>query len=317
MFFIGKISVVIPCFNQARYLGEALESVLRQSVPPAEVIVVNDGSTDGTAGVARRYAGVDLLNQRNQGVSAARNAGLAASRGDYLIFLDADDALLPNAIQRGLRYLTQKPGASLAAGLAEKVDMRGEPMPGGTQPERAHGADAYSSLLQGNSIWTPGAAIFRRSAFERFGDFNTDPRLRCAEDYELYLRMARQSPIIFHDSYTVRYRIHPASASQRPERLLRAVYWVLMRERRHIAGRKDLEEAWRAGRELNLGYYGEKVVRRAVRLFRGGDYWKSGVALAKAARYCPAEVGRRVFRRPPSRREDPAAVPAGSGGERP
>ena len=89
------VSVVIPCYRQAHFLPDAIESVLAQTYPHFEIIVVDDGSPDDTRAVAGRYPGVRCLRQRNRGLSAARNAGLAASIGTYVVFLDADDRLTP------------------------------------------------------------------------------------------------------------------------------------------------------------------------------------------------------------------------------
>src|ERR687890_856397 len=97
----GLVSVVIPCYNQAHFLGEAIESVLAQSYPRFEIIVVDDGSTDDTSKVAARHPGGRYVYQNNQGVSAARNSGLARSEGEYVVFLDADDRLLPEALVAG------------------------------------------------------------------------------------------------------------------------------------------------------------------------------------------------------------------------
>src|ERR687898_3616338 len=103
------VSVVIPCYNQARFLGEAIESVLAQSYPHFEVIVVDDGSTDNTSEVAASYAGVRYIRQENQGLAGARNAGIRRSRGSYLVFLDADDRLLADALEAGLASLEEHP----------------------------------------------------------------------------------------------------------------------------------------------------------------------------------------------------------------
>src|SRR5687768_343766 len=102
----GRVTVVIACYNQAHFLRDALDSALRQTQPAAEILVVDDGSTDDTAVVAARCREARCIRQHNRGVAAARNAGLAVSTGDYIIFLDADDRLLPNAIADGLASLT-------------------------------------------------------------------------------------------------------------------------------------------------------------------------------------------------------------------
>src|SRR5919199_424046 len=110
------VSVVIPCYNQAHFLGEAIESVLAQSHPHFEIVVVNDGSTDNTSEVATRYPGVRCIRQDNQGLSAARNSGLARSGGKYVVFLDADDRLLPEALEAGLECLKAHPECAFASG---------------------------------------------------------------------------------------------------------------------------------------------------------------------------------------------------------
>src|SRR3712207_3515162 len=98
------VSVIIPCYNQAHYLGETIESVLNQTHQNLEIVVVDDGSTDNTAEVASSYPQVKLLQQENQGRPAVgRNNGFRASSGEYIVFLDSDDRLVPDALEVGLR----------------------------------------------------------------------------------------------------------------------------------------------------------------------------------------------------------------------
>jgi glycosyltransferase involved in cell wall biosynthesis len=110
------VSIIIPCHNQARFLFlyDAIASVLGQTHSPVELIVVDDGSPDNTAEIARRYEAIRFLCQENRGVSTARNAGFSASTGAYVMFLDADDRLMPNAVQEHLRCFAdhRKGGAS-------------------------------------------------------------------------------------------------------------------------------------------------------------------------------------------------------------
>src|SRR5687768_14974485 len=103
------ISVVIPCYNRARFLPEAVETVLDQTYPNSEIVVVDDGSTDNTAEVVKGYPRVRYLRQHQQGPSAARNTGLRACRGQYVVFLDADDRLLPNHCEISLRAFDARP----------------------------------------------------------------------------------------------------------------------------------------------------------------------------------------------------------------
>ncbi len=99
------ISVIIPCYNHGAYLPEAFASIWQQDYPAVEIVVVDDGSTDTTREVAQHYPAVKYVYQANQGLSAARNTGLTHSTGQYLVFLDADDWLLPGALTTNARYL--------------------------------------------------------------------------------------------------------------------------------------------------------------------------------------------------------------------
>jgi len=119
------VTVVIPCYNQARFLGEAIESVLAQSYRNFEVIVVDDGSTDKTSEVAGRYEGVRLIRQENKGLAGARNSGLAKSQGEYVVFLDADDRLLPKALEVGLGCFDSHPECALVSGHTRFINADG------------------------------------------------------------------------------------------------------------------------------------------------------------------------------------------------
>ena len=115
------VTVVIPCYNQAHFLGEAIESVLSQSYRNFEVIVVDDGSTDNTSEVASRYEGVRLVRQENRGLSGARNRGMREAKGEYVVFLDADDRLLPGALEAGLRCFEAHPECAFVSGQSRLI----------------------------------------------------------------------------------------------------------------------------------------------------------------------------------------------------
>src|SRR5215212_9338337 len=122
---VGLVSVIIPCYNQAHFLGEAIESVLSQSYKNFEIIVVDDGSSDNTSEVASSYEEVRLVRQENRGLSAARNAGITHSEGEYLVFLDADDRLLPKALEAGLECFEAHPECALVAGHSKFIRADG------------------------------------------------------------------------------------------------------------------------------------------------------------------------------------------------
>jgi glycosyltransferase involved in cell wall biosynthesis len=115
------VSVIIPCYKQARYLPESIESGLAQTHRGVEVVVVDDGSPDNAAEVAARYPNVVYLRQENSGIAEARNAGFRVSRGDYLMFLDADDRLTPNAAEAHLRCFRENPAAGFVVGDIDQI----------------------------------------------------------------------------------------------------------------------------------------------------------------------------------------------------
>ena len=285
------VSVVIPCYNQAHYLRGALDSARTQTHPPADCIVVDDGSTDATRVVASSF-GADLVVQANKGVSEARNAGLAAARGEFVVFLDADDELLPDALARGVAVLAPRVDLSAVAGRCQAMDAEGRSL-----PVRHHDVDArnlYREWLSKNFVWTPGAAMFRTCDLRRMHGF--PPRLGPAADYAVYLELARRNAILVHEHDVVRYRQHDASMSRDPALMLRLTLQVLRRERREAApswgGEIERgEDAWRS-------WYGEQIVERlrqdlrARRVRRGqlGSAWT-------LLRYCPGVAARHARRK--------------------
>src|SRR4051794_13092618 len=206
-----RVSVVIPCYDQARFLRRAIESALAQTLSGVEVIVVDDGSTDDTVAVAQRFEAVTYHRQNNRGVAAARNAGLTRARGDFVIFLDADDELMPDAAEIGAGALLAAPAAAFAAGVAIPVDGDGRELPF-TRPV-VHGDDTqrYRGLLARNFMWTPGCVTFRRGIVSRAGGF--DQALSGSADYALYLALAREWPPQWHGPPGVCYPRHAGAVS--------------------------------------------------------------------------------------------------------
>jgi Glycosyl transferase family 2 len=188
------VSVVITCYDQARYLAEAIESVMAQSYPHIELVVVDDGSHDNTVEVAARYPGVRLVSQANAGLSAARNAGIRHTNGAYLIFLDADDRLLPEAVADGLAAFAQHPEAAFVVGRYRTVDADGIPLT--TSARAPLDDDPYAALLELGGAWMPGSAMYRRALFEVVGTF--EGRFDPVGAYELSLRASRDLPVNQH-----------------------------------------------------------------------------------------------------------------------
>ncbi len=167
------VSVVVPVYNVEGFLREALDSLFAQDYEPFEVVVVDDGSTDGSGTIARSYPEVRYLRQENQGPAAARNAGIAAARGELVAFADADDVQLPTRISVQAGYLIEHP--EIDATLARQVWIT--PPPG-----------AVPDVVWGDLDGIPAMTmVARRRTLAELGGF--DPRLRGPEDTDLLIRM--------------------------------------------------------------------------------------------------------------------------------
>ena len=196
---IPLVSVVIPAFNAELFIGETIDSVLAQTYPAYEVIVVDDGSSDRTRELVTERFGtrVRLVVQENQGPSAARNAGAAAARGDYLAVIDADDIWLPKKLSGQVEILKQNPDIGFLCGNMVEFDdtSRDEQdhfsKRGLTQEYFGHAVyvkDAFRKLFFKNFIST-STVLMRTSVFRDSGGF--DPSFRFSEDYLLWLRISR------------------------------------------------------------------------------------------------------------------------------
>jgi len=276
----ATVTVVIPCYNHAHFLGDAIASVRAQTRAADEIIVVDDGSTDATPTVARQAPGVRYLRQRNAGLSAARNAGLADARSAFVQFLDADDVLLPTALESGLRCALAHPECAFAAG--RHVVTRPEGSEVRPWPEFASG-DMYAELLRLNFIACTDAVLFRRDALLEAGGF--DRGLRACEDYDVFLRLARRHRVALHDDVVAEYRVRGDGMSSDPGRMYTSIMAVLGRQRAHVRGDPAREAALTAGCRLYNRYYGWPMLDAALRRLRRNRALGALRDFATVARY--------------------------------
>ena len=209
-------AIIIPAFNAAAYIAEAIESALAQSHPASQIIVVDDGSTDDTALVAEKFGdAVMLLLQANAGVSTARNYGAAQTSADWLLFLDADDRLRPDALRM---LLSRASEASLGCIYGQSVDFT-DGLPLGARFGKEHGSCAIQGAVPLGArvafwkapIATPGAAIIRRDVLERVGGWN--PRFNTTADRDLWCRIGTVAEFGFVHEVVVERRIHDSNMS--------------------------------------------------------------------------------------------------------
>lgn len=252
------VSIIIPYYEQPAFIAEAVKSAKVQTHPNVEIIVVDDGSPIPLTSHLTETRGIKLLRIENQGVSAARNVGFQYSAGQYLVFLDSDDVLFPDAIEANLQALSAHPEAGLSFGAIQRIDETGRQL-GQSHVCRLRD-DYFCMFLEGNPIGCPGAAMIRRDTFVAAGLF--DESLRVCEDYDLYLKIARHTPLTRNTSCVVAYRQHKNSISQSKEAMLFGTMAVLDKmenlltepERKKLRyGRRRWRHLFR--RKSTLGYF--------------------------------------------------------------
>lgn len=213
----ARVAVVTAAYNAASHIGATLRSVQAQTLSDFEMLVIDDGSTDGTADIIRAVSDrrIRLISIPNGGVSAARNRGLAACTACLVVFLDADDLLPPDALHRMVETLDLHPNHVACFGHHIKIGEDGEPL-GGAAPsslKRLPSDDTLCHLLRKNFIVNGGALCIRMDAAREVGGF--DPTLRFDEDREFWCRLATRSDFVLMDEVVLRYRIRSAGANTR------------------------------------------------------------------------------------------------------
>jgi glycosyltransferase involved in cell wall biosynthesis/peptidoglycan/xylan/chitin deacetylase (PgdA/CDA1 family) len=279
------VSIVITCFNQAHFLHEAIESCLAQTYPHFEILVVDDGSDDNTAACVERYPGIRYVRQDNRGLAAARNTGLAGSRGEFLVFLDADDRLLPTALEDGLRQFAAHPECAFVAGRHRMIGFDGRVLWDHTVGPDDD--DLYRALLRRNFIAMHAAVMYQRLVFGAVGGF--DPRPRSAEDYDLYLRVARRFPVWWHPAIVAEYRRHGDNMTRNSGLVLKSALLSLRTQRRQGLDRRAVK-AYRAGTTFFRRYYGAELVKHVADAAAIHDWTATVSGLLTLLRYSPRQL---------------------------
>lgn len=228
---IPLVSVVIPAYNHAGLILETLNSVLNQTFPDYEVIVINDGSPDETGEIlASRVASgkIRYIEQVNSGQASARNRGLAAAKGEYVAFLDDDDLWPHDKLEWQVSLLQELPNLLAVAGTAVSFDGNGNIQNAGwCEP-----VITPARLFCGNPIWSPGQVLIRRSVLLTLGGFDT--KIWGADDYDLWFRLSNRGLFAMRNISALSYRLHARNASRQMARLLLACQAVFAKNIRLV-----------------------------------------------------------------------------------
>jgi glycosyltransferase involved in cell wall biosynthesis len=256
------VSVIISFYKHEAYVAEAVESVRRNGYAPIEIIIVDDGSPVSAASVLGPNDDVLIIRTENGGAAAARNRGFRSSSGEFLLFLDSDDRLIPGAIASHMVTLAGHPEAALSFGAAATIDAGGNRIlpPSLCRPRK----DYFLKLLEGNPIASPGAAVMRREAFMEAGFF--DEQFKNVEDYRLYLKIARRHPFVLINRHVLDRRLHGSNKSGNKERMLAATLLALDRiEAEDEFSKYELKRLARGRRRWTHDYRPENTLAYRIR----------------------------------------------------
>lgn len=249
------VTVIITSFNHGRYIRDAIQSVLEQDYPAIQLVVVDDGSTDNTRELVEKYPGVEYYYQSNQGLAAARNTGITLAKGDYLVFLDADDWLLPDAVSVNMAILEKHPQLAFVAGAHQfffSKEQQYQPV------QKQIEGDYYCRLLEGNFIGMHAAVMYRRWVFD---EFRFDSRLVTCEDFDLYLRVVRKYPMLYHQQILAVYRIHQANMSGNARAMLQGAFQAYKRQKPALRTAEE-RASLSKGKAFFTQYYMEQLERQ-------------------------------------------------------
>ena len=277
-----NISAIIPTYNNAAFIKDAVLSIQNQTVPPAEIIIVDDGSTDNTQYIVQQLDGnIQYIRQQNRGPSAARNAGIKAAKGDWIAFLDADDQWTTDKLEKQIKALQHSPELKLLAGDMSEIDidnqileasvlnkhhflekfkaLDGKPLP-----------DAFIELLRKNFIPT-GTVLIKKDILLEAGLFNDN--IRYGEDLELWAKVASQHPVTCLPDVLMLRRQHGSNSTQSAEPLLIDLIKVMeslksYTSKQHIQSYNPDQCITEALNNLGYWYFNNRQFSQAQTIFR-------------------------------------------------
>lgn len=301
---VPLVSVVIPSFNALRFLPQTIASVMEQTFQDFELLLIDDGSSDGTADWVAQFnqstegRKIQFFQQQRGGVSAARNLGIQKAKGEYIAFLDADDLWVPAKLAQQVAYLNQHPRVGLVHGAIALMDEAGN-LTGRILSSRPE-ASSLPCLLTQNAVACQ-TVLVRRSCFELAGCF--DPQADTVEDWDLWMRVARFYPIVALPEVLAHYRQVESSLSRSHERMALVYHYVI--DKNYVFCRDELTRLGLPDRKLKAKSYASayqclawkalqcKVpdVKQAYAYFRRalhyrpdlvltGEYWRLLAAMA-------------------------------------
>jgi glycosyltransferase involved in cell wall biosynthesis len=278
-----RVSIIVPSYNTGRYLPVAINSVIAQTFPDWELIVIDDGSTDNTRAVAQSYAptlGEKLryLYQSNRGLPAARNAAIREARGEFIAILDADDLWLPTRLERGVAVMDSRPDVGLVHSRTARVDQHGTIVGYKVFPPKCQSGKIAAYLLTRRASISCPTVLFRKQCLDLVGPF--DETMRATEDRDLWFRIAERYEVAYINEILAHSRITPGSMTSDPDRMLKWQLFFIQKQYQRGAC------TWFAVREALGQIYREQ----GDFLFSGGHTRKSISPYFRSVLYNPLRL---------------------------
>jgi glycosyltransferase involved in cell wall biosynthesis len=233
--------------------------------------------------VARGYEKVECIVQENRGLAEARNAGMRASKGEYLVFLDADDRLLATAFEAGVRSLEGRPDCAFAYGHVRLIGEDGLLL--AVPEQEVIENDHYAKLLRHNPIWSLGAVMYRRDKFMSAGGFN--PSINASADYDMNIRLASMFEVHCHGEVILEYRKHAENMTRNFNTMLKSAVTARRIHRKVVKGNKRYESALKEGTRSVQKHYGEKLAKAIGDQLRNGETKQALSGMVTLLRFYP------------------------------
>lgn len=285
------VSVLMAVYNSERYLGQAVESILNQTLRELELIVLDDGSTDRSLAILQDYAAQDsrirLHHQRNCGIPQTRNRLLALAAAELIAVMDSDDVALPQRLARQVMFLQQQPQVVCLGSAFELIDAQNRRIT--TLPVPLADAEIQRQILAGHAAIFQPCAMMRRTAVRQVGGYN--PAMTQAEDLDLWLRLGEVGELANLPEALVQYRLHADSVSERDCALQRQKALSACQQawsRRGVSGQFEAAAVWRPGRDRASRH--QFALQYGWWAFNSGERQTALAYAIKAIRLCPSQI---------------------------
>ncbi|ADN78359.1 glycosyltransferase family 2 protein [Geobacter sulfurreducens] len=268
------VSVIIPTYNGGKYICQTINSILSQEYLDYEILVVDDGSEEDMLAILSSFGDkIKYVHKKRSGPADTRNYGIRLSVGEYIAFLDHDDIWWPNKLKVQVDIMDSNPNCSLVYSYPELIDADGNKIIN-EPPSYFPSGNVFYDFIKYNRITTFSATLIRRSIFEQTGLLDDSPEVLTCDDYDLWLRIADISEVIYSPGRLVQYRIHPGNLVKNYDQNLKAHIYVLNKALNNSLSINTISIS-------EVAKYKSCNMHKAYKYFASIYYWNGDIIKAK------------------------------------